>query len=105
MQSANYLRGQITVAKGNVAKWTKIEDVHRKNLKPEAADGAKKCLDKAMVKLNGLRAKFESLQFPDSNIFVLPKRSAQCEGCGARIAEGNSYCGECLCEDLNKLTP
>jgi hypothetical protein len=23
----------------------------------------------------------------------------RCSGCGARIAKGNDYCGECLCED------
>lgn len=99
MQSVNYIRGMITKAEGNVAKWTKIEDSHRKNLRPEQADGAKKCLDNAMKRLSELRDKFEAMKFPESNIVIARKRTVQCEGCGAGIAEGNSYCGECLCED------
>lgn len=51
MQSANYRRGLITKAKGNVAKWTKIEMSFRSNLQPTRADGAKKMLDRALEEL------------------------------------------------------
>lgn len=99
MQKANWLRGRIAAAKANVGKWTKIEDTYRKDLKESQSIGAGKMLDKAMTKLNEARDKFESLKFPDSNIIVVPRKKIQCEGCGSLIAEGNSYCGECLCED------
>jgi hypothetical protein len=99
MQSANLLRGLITKAEGNVAKWTKIEDSHIKELRPGQAEGAKKCLDRAMTKLNELRVKFDNMKFPDSNIVVVKTKTVQCEGCGNNIAAGNTYCGECLCED------
>jgi hypothetical protein len=99
MQSVNYLRGQITKAKGDVAKWSNIEDGHRKELRPGQADGAKKCLIRAMARLDELRTKFDNMKFPDSNIVVIKKDRVQCEGCGQPIAVGNTYCGECLCED------
>lgn len=99
MRSVNHIRGLITKAEGDVAKWTKIEDSHRRELRPSQADGAKKLLDKAMTRLNVLRLQFDNMKFPDSNIIIARKRSVQCEGCGATIAEGNTYCGECLCED------
>jgi hypothetical protein len=99
MRSVNHIRGLITKAEGDVAKWTKIEDSHRRELRHGQADGAKKCLDKAMARLNELRIKFDLMKFPASNIVIVRKKSVQCEGCGAAIAEGNTYCGECLCED------
>lgn len=55
MRSVNHIRGLITKAEGDVAKWTKIEDSHRRELRPSQADGAKKLLDKAMARLNVLR--------------------------------------------------
>lgn len=97
MQQANYRRGVITKAKGDVAKWTKIEAVHRQNLNEGSANGAKKCLDKAMVKLDQEREKFSAIKFPDSDIvkaYVL----AHCMSCGNPVAQGNQYCGECICE-------
>lgn len=103
MRSVNHIRGLITKAEGDVAKWTKIEDSHRRELRPSQADGAKKLLDKAMARLNVLRLQFDNMKFPDSNIIIARKRSVQCEGCGAAIAEGNTYCGECLCEDDSEL--
>ena len=39
------------------------------------------------------------MKFPDSNMIKPKVESVQCEGCGAKIAKGNTYCGECLCED------
>lgn len=99
MQQVNALRGLITKAEGNVAKWTKIEDCYRKDLRSENAEGAKKCLVKAMAKLDELRKKFEMMEFPNSNIVIVKTKTVQCEGCGEKIAEGNTYCGECLCED------
>ena len=99
MRSVNYLRGQITEAKGDVAKWTKLEDHHRIALQQSQAEGSKKMLDKAIKRLNELQLKFENMKFPDSNIYVSRKKTVQCEGCGASIAEGNTHCGECLCEE------
>ncbi len=99
MQKANYLRGIITKYKGEVAKWTKIEDVHRKELREAQANGAKKMLDKSLDRLKGIREKFAALQFPDPDLKVEKKETVQCEGCGCQIAKGNTYCGECLCED------
>lgn len=96
MASANCLRGYITRAKGNVAKWTKIEDVYRRQLKEEQADGAKKMLEKAMNKLNELRAKFLAMTFPENNLIAEVNR---CRECGCRIALGNTHCAECLCEN------
>jgi uncharacterized protein YeaO (DUF488 family) len=99
MQSVNHLRGLITKAKGDVAKWSNIEDSYRRELKHSQADSANKCLQKALARLDELRIKFDNMKFPDSNIVVVKKASVQCEGCGAAIAVGNTYCGECLCED------
>ena len=99
MRSVNHIRGLITAAENNVAKWTRLQDHHRIALQQPQADGAKKMLDKALLKLNELRLKFDNMKFPDSNIYVARKKSVQCEGCGASIAEGNTYCGECLCEE------
>jgi hypothetical protein len=99
MRSVNHMRGLITKAKGNVAKWTKIEDAYRKDLKHNQAEGAKKCLDKAIERLDALRIKFEAMKFPESNIVIARKKTVQCEGCGAGIAEGNTYCVECRSEE------
>lgn len=99
MRSCNHLRGLITAAEKNVAKWTKLEDHHRRELHQGQADGAKTMLIKALNKLNQLRLQFDNMKFPESNIVVIKKKTIQCESCGASIAEGNTYCGECLCED------
>lgn len=99
MRQINHLRGLITTAEGEVAKWTHIEGAHRKELRESQADGARKCIQKYMKKLEDLRLKFEQIKFPESNIVIAKKNSVQCEGCGAAIAEGNTYCGECLVED------
>lgn len=96
MASANHTRGLITAAKGNVAKWTAIEDCHRRNLKEAQADGAKKMINKSIERLAVLRKKFADLKFPEDVPDPEPNR---CKDCGAKIAEGNNYCGECLCED------
>lgn len=99
MQSCNYVRGIITKCKGEVAKWTKIEMAARENMQEGQANGAKKALEKAMIRLDKERKKFADMTFPDSNIVKNKVESVQCEGCGAKIAKGNTYCGECLCED------
>lgn len=96
MQKANWIRGIITTKKGEVAKWTNIEDSFRKNLQPERADGAKKMLDRAIIKLKEAREKFAVMKFPESDIVVEVTR---CKECGTKIAVGNNYCGECMCED------
>lgn len=99
MQRANYLRGIITKRKGEVAKWTKIEDSHRENLNQSQADGANKMLDIAMKRLDEIRKQFSDLKFPDSDIKPVKVQVSQCEQCGAPVAKGNSYCGECLWKD------
>lgn len=99
MRSCNHLRGLITAAENRVSKWTKLEDHHRRELHQEQAEGAKTMLIKALNKLNQLRLQFDNMKFPDSNIVIVRSKSVQCEGCGAAIAEGNTYCGECLCEE------
>lgn len=68
MRTINHQRGLLTKAKGEVAKWTAIEDGYRRNMKPGQADGAKKKLDKAMDDLRKLRDNFASFKFPDSNL-------------------------------------
>jgi hypothetical protein len=67
MASANYIRGKITVAKGEVAKWTKIEDSHRKELREAQADGAKKKLYTAQKRLEEVRQHFADLKLPDED--------------------------------------
>lgn len=100
MASANYLRGIITKAKANVGKWTKLEDANRRNLKEATADGCKKKLDQAMIRLNEVREKFAAIKFPESDIVIKKEGAkAQCQQCGNPVAIGNDYCGECLCED------
>lgn len=64
MQKANWLRGRITEAKGNVAKWTCIEDDHRRNLRTAQADGTKKLINRAIDQLAAWRKKFEDLKLP-----------------------------------------
>lgn len=98
MRQVNHLRGLITKAEGDVAKWKRIQDVHSRECREGQANGTKKILDKAIKKLDELRQKFDLMTFPDSNIVIVKKRSVQCEGCGAAIAEGNTYCGECQIE-------
>lgn len=96
MQKANYLRGMITKAKGNVSKWTKIEMTYRSDLREAKADGAKKMLAIAMNKLEEARANFIVLNFPESNIPPSKKETVQCDGCGAPIQKGLEYCEKCL---------
>lgn len=98
MQSANHLRGMITAAKGNVAKWGRMEDVHRREMREGQANGAKKCLDRALKKLDDLRLRFAAMKFPDSDI-KKEYKAAICKGCSSPVAQGNDYCGECLCEN------
>lgn len=99
MQKANYWRGMITKAKGNVSKWTKIEMSYRSDLREAKADGARKMLNGAIERLNEVRHKFLLMSFPASDLQPDKKETIQCEGCGNIIAKGNTYCGECLCED------
>jgi hypothetical protein len=73
MQKANYWRGMITSAKGNVAKWTNIESSYREKMDPGKADGANKMLHKAMNRLAEVRQKFTDIKFPDNEPAVLPK--------------------------------
>lgn len=93
MQKANWLRGKITDAKGDVAKWTKVEQSHRENMRPTMADGAKKILDKALAKLEEWRKKFAELEFPESNL--PPTAEERCAECGVKIKKGEEH----VCEE------
>lgn len=92
MQKANFIRGKITENRENVGKWSRINDEH-------STSKTKETLDRAISKWNEWKAKLAALKFPESDIIVAKKETVQCEGCGANIASGNTYCGECLCED------
>lgn len=96
MQRANYLRGSIIKCKGNVAKWTKIEDSFRKELKEAQADGAKKMLDIAMIKLGEARNKLSELKFPPNELPNTKLETIQCERCGSKVTEDDTYCNECI---------
>ena len=74
MRQINHVRGLIAKQKGEVSKWSKIEDVHRQELREGQANGAKKLLEKAIKKLDELRLKFDQMKFPDSNIVIAKKR-------------------------------
>lgn len=122
MKTANWMRGEITSAKGEVAKWTNIEDSYRQDLKPTQADGAKKMLDKAMDKLKAIRQRFTDLKLPgedfkpvakwitaeDRDSFnYLPKEidekdfeKAKAEGC--ELFDTLGFCQKC-CDELNSL--
>ena|SRR5258708_1196156 len=89
MQKANYMRGIITVRKADVGKWSRINDEH------DTAK-TKNQLEKSIERLKEARNKFADLKFPDSDII---KEVTRCKECGCKIADGNNYCGECLCED------
>lgn len=92
MQKANYMRGLITIAKGNVAKWMAIEDSYRQNLRQGQAEGAKKIVDKYLNILSVKRADFAALVFPDNNLADKPNR---CPDCGAKVAPNeNHICDE-----------
>jgi len=64
MQSANLIRGLITKSKGEVARWTAIEAGHRNELREGQANGAKKCIEKAIHLLEKRRQKFKDLKLP-----------------------------------------
>lgn len=96
MQSVNYQRGLITAAKGDVAKWTNIEDTFRRQLQDAKANAARKNLEKAMAKLKALREKFAAMKFPDSDMAKSPTR---CSGCGVDLTNS-----ECVCDADLRLT-
>jgi len=96
MQRINHLRGLITKQKGEVAKWSRIEDTYRMQLNESQADGAKKCLVKAQAKLTELLVKFWEMKFPENNIKSVKQEAIQCEWCGNTIDKGSTYCTDCL---------
>lgn len=91
MKRANWLRGQITKAEGDVAKWTKIEQSYIEQLKQGSADGAKKYLDKVLKKLEEVRKVFTDLEFP-ANDLISPALK-RCNKCGAK-SEKDHVCEE-----------
>lgn len=94
MRKANWMLGQITSAKGAVAKWTKIEAVHRQNLAEGQANGAKKMLDKSMKVLDKRRQKFAELMLPDNNLPDAIESVPICPICDNPIGKGET-CANC----------
>lgn len=97
MQRANYLRGEITTKKDEVAKWTRIEASWIEKGEENRANGANKILKKALEQLEKSKQRFAELKFPESNIVIKKKQKVQCEaGCGSLVDEGEVFCKECL---------
>ena len=97
MQQANHLRGMIAMRKGEVAKWTKIEDYYRRELKQGQADGALKKLNTALLRLKEARDKFKTLSFPNNNLSLQGSPMIQCDGCGIQMkANESSFCDACI---------
>ena len=95
MQRANYMRGMITKAKGNVAKWTKIEMAHRENLNEGQANGARNALEKALKKLEEMRKRFTELKFPEDNIQAAKSKEYRaCQVCDTPTTN-ERYCDAC----------
>lgn len=94
MQKANGMRGMIAKRKGEVAKWSKIQDTFREQLREAQADGAKKMLDIAMKKLALAKEAFAKLKFPENNIHK-QYIGGTCKVCSATCASGSNLCGEC----------
>lgn len=96
MQKANYTRGLITKAKGDVAKWTKIEDTYRRDGQTTRAEGARKYLLKAMETLNKHKKTLSDLKFPDNDLVAVHKQST-CQTCGEPIGKLDKFCSD-ICE-------
>jgi predicted nucleic acid-binding Zn ribbon protein len=96
MSKANHIRGRITKAKGNVAKWTRIEDVYRREGNLTKADGTRKIILRAIDQLKSIQKEFEDLKFPDNNLKAIAKQNT-CKTCGEPIGKNDSYCND-ICE-------
>lgn len=96
MQKANYIRGLITKAKGDVAKWTKIEDTYRRDNQNNRADGARKSILKFMETLNKHRKDLADLKFPDNDLVAANKQNT-CSACGEPIGKLDKFCSD-ICE-------
>jgi hypothetical protein len=96
MQKASLIRGKITKAKGNVAKWTKIEDVFRRDGNISRADGARKIVLKAIGELNKIKKELIDLKFPDNDLKPIIKQNT-CKTCGEPIGKSDTYCND-ICE-------
>jgi hypothetical protein len=96
MQKANYIRGLITKAKGDVAKWTKIEDTYRHDNQLTRADGARKSVLRSMETLNKHRKALADLKFPDNDLVVTHKQNT-CQTCGEPIGKLDKFCDD-ICE-------
>lgn len=94
MQKANGIRSMIVKAKGEVAKWTKMEMWHKENLNEGQANGARKALEKTLIKLEERRKQFAELKFPDNNIVTNIKEYTSCQVCG-NITSNKMFCDIC----------
>lgn len=89
------MRGQITTAKGNVAKWSKIKDCYLQDLKQSQADGADKVLNKAFELLAQVRKRFEDLRLPEHN--APDTNTAVCSENGCKSKATMTYKGFEVC--------
>lgn len=95
MQQLNYLRGNITAAKKNVAGWTHAEMVHLNNLEPSKAANAHRMLLAAMDKLNNYKAMFAAIQFPPADLPPEMATAKLCRVCHDPINNDQEYCLTC----------
>lgn len=79
MRIASNLLGHITKTSEQVEKWTELEACYIKLNKPIRATDAKVKLEKSLFTLERLKAKFENLTFPESNIVVVNKKEELCQ--------------------------
>jgi hypothetical protein len=68
MQSANYIRGQITEGKGYVAKWGTMLEAYKKVGTEKQVNHAQAQFDKAVKTLEANRKKFADLKFPADDV-------------------------------------
>lgn len=95
MQQLNYLRSEITKAKGTVAMWTRMEMSYREQLKEGQANGAHKKLLKAMEVLQEKRRMFVAIQFPPSDLPAEMATAKLCRVCHDLINNDQEYCLTC----------
>lgn len=70
-------------------------------------------IDKARMQLmpaNGFKSVEDAIEFLrllkeklDEQLRNIPKESNHCFSCGYPVAIGESYCGECMCEDDSSI--
>src|SRR5688572_20191869 len=93
MQQLNHLCGLITKAKGDVARWTTLEDMCTRDGKDSTK--AKEMLDRSIRKLSELRAQFASIIFPPHDLQTPKSPINYCRVCQTQIPVNDQYCHDC----------